>query len=57
MLLTPFAADAQDDLTKNFVAKYAEKFNGEVPIQFAADAYDAVYAVKAACRSDRRYGY
>ena len=51
MLLTPFAADAQDDLTKNFVAKYAEKFNGEVPIQFAADAYDAVYAVKAAAEA------
>ncbi len=48
MLLTPFAADAQDDLTKSFVAKYAEKFNGEVPIQFAADAYDAIYAIKAA---------
>ena len=48
MLLTPFAADAQDDLTVNFVTTYAEKFNGEVPIQFAADAYDAVYAVKAA---------
>ena len=48
MLLTPFAADAQDDLTKNFVAKYAEKFNGEVPMQFAADAYDAIYAIKAA---------
>ncbi len=48
MLLTPFAADAQDELTKKFVAKYAEKFNGEVPIQFAADAYDAIYAIKAA---------
>jgi len=48
MLLTPFAVDAQDDLTKKFVAAYAEKFNGEVPIQFAADAYDAIYAIKAA---------
>lgn len=48
MLLTPFAADAQDDLTKKFVATYAEKFNGEVPMQFAADAYDAIYAIKAA---------
>jgi len=48
MLLTPFAADAEDEMTQSFVAKYAEKFNGEVPIQFAADAYDAVYAVKAA---------
>lgn len=47
MLLTPFAADAQDDLTKNFVAKYKEKYN-ETPNQFAADAYDAIYAIKAA---------
>ena len=48
MLLTPFAVDAQDELTKKFVATYAEKFNGEVPMQFAADAYDAIYAIKAA---------
>ena len=47
MLLTPFAADATDDLTVNFVKKYNEKF-GETPNQFAADAYDAVYIVKAA---------
>jgi len=47
MLLTPFAADAQDDLTVKFVASYKEKYN-EVPNQFAADAYDAVYAIKAA---------
>ena len=47
MLLTPFAADAQDDLTKNFVATYKEKY-GDIPNQFAADAYDAVYAIKAA---------
>lgn len=47
MLLTPFAADATDDLTVNFVTTYEEKF-GETPIQFAADAYDAVYAIKAA---------
>lgn len=47
MLLTPFAADATDDLTKAFVAAYQEKY-GDVPNQFAADAYDAVYAVKAA---------
>jgi len=48
MLLTPFAADAQDAATQSFVKKYAEKYNGEVPIQFAADAYDAMYAIKAA---------
>ena len=48
MLLTPFAADAQDEMTKKFVAKYAEKYNVEVPMQFAADDYDAIYAIKAA---------
>ena len=42
MLLTPFSADAQDDTTKNFVAKYQEA-HGEIPNQFAADGYDAVY--------------
>lgn len=47
MLLTPFAADATDDLTVKFVTTYQEKY-GEVPNQFAADAYDAVYAIKAA---------
>ncbi len=47
MLLTPFAADAQDDLTVNFVAKYQELYN-EVPNQFAADAYDGIYIIKAA---------
>lgn len=47
MLLTPFAADAQDEATKNFVAAYQAKFN-EVPNQFAADAYDAMYIIKAA---------
>ncbi len=56
MLLTPFSADAEDDLTKNFVAKYQELYN-EVPNQFAADGYDAVYAVyealvKAGCKED-----
>lgn len=47
ILLTPFAADAQDEATQKFVATYQEKYN-EIPNQFAADAYDAVYAVKAA---------
>jgi len=48
MLLTPFSADAQDDLTVNFVTKYNELYNGETPNQFAADSYDAVYIIKAA---------
>ena len=47
MLLTPFNADAQDEATQNFVAKYQEQY-GEVPNQFAADAYDCVYALKQA---------
>lgn len=47
VLLTPFAADAQDEATQAFVAKYQEAY-GEVPNQFAADAYDAMYIIKAA---------
>lgn len=47
ILLTPFAADATDDLTVNFVTKYEELY-GETPNQFAADAYDAIYAIAAA---------
>ncbi|MBQ9648738.1 MAG: ABC transporter substrate-binding protein, partial [Oscillospiraceae bacterium] len=43
MLLTPFNADSDDARTQAFVKKYQEKF-GEVPNQFAADAYDCVYA-------------
>lgn len=47
MVLTPFSADAQDELTKNFVAEYNERY-GETPNQFAADGYDCVYAIKQA---------
>ena len=42
MLLTPFAADASDDATQKFVKAYKEKYNDEIPNQFAADAYDGV---------------
>ena len=44
LLMTPFAASAEDELTQNFVAKYQEAYN-EVPSQFAADGYDCVYAL------------
>ena len=44
MLLTPFNADATDEKTASFVKKYKEQF-GETPNQFAADAYDVVYAI------------
>lgn len=47
MLLTPFSADAADERTQTFVKTYKEQFN-DVPNQFAADAYDGVYVVKAA---------
>lgn len=48
MLLTPFNADATDAKTVSFVKKYQEKY-GEIPNQFAADAYDCVYAYYQAC--------
>ena len=47
MLLTPFNADATDEATVNFVTKYEERY-GETPNQFAADAYDCIYAYKQA---------
>jgi branched-chain amino acid transport system substrate-binding protein len=50
MLLTPFAADAQDEKTQNFVSAYKAAY-GETPNQFAADAYDAIYIIKAAAEA------
>ena len=47
MLLTPFSADATDELTVNFVTNYEAAY-GATPDQFAADAYDAVYTIYAA---------
>ena len=46
-MLTPFSADAEDELTQNFVKNYKEAY-GDTPIQFAADAYDSVYAIAQA---------
>lgn len=48
MLLTPFSADASDEATQSFVAKYKEK-TGIVPNQFAADAYDVICSLYQAC--------
>lgn len=48
ILLTPFAADSKDEASQKFVAAYKSAYNDEIPNQFAADAYDAVYIVKAA---------
>lgn len=47
MLLTPFNPSSDDERTQNFVKKYEEKY-GETPNQFAADAYDCIYAYKQA---------
>ena len=48
MLLTPFSATAEDEASQNFVKAYNDAHNGETPNQFAADAYDVIYAMKAA---------
>ena len=48
MLLTPFSADASDEATQSFVAKYKKK-TGIVPNQFAADAYDVICSLYQAC--------
>ena len=45
MLLTPFSATVEEN--QSFVQAYQDAF-GDTPNQFAADAYDAVYILKAA---------
>ena len=49
-MLTPFSADAQDERTQAFVESY-KALTGEIPNQFAADCYDAVYALYAASQN------
>ena len=49
MLLTPFSADATDDLTSSFVSKF-EGAHSETPSQFAADGYDCPYAIYEALK-------
>lgn len=51
MLLTPFAADSTDEKTQAFVTAYKDAYT-DTPNQFAADAYDAVYAIKAAAEKE-----
>ena len=46
-MLTPFAADNPAENVQSFVKKYQEAY-GATPDQFAADAYDAIYVIKAA---------
>lgn len=46
-MLTPFSADSTEEKSAAFVKAYEEAYN-ETPNQFAADAYDAVYAIAQA---------
>ena len=55
MLLTPFAADASDEKTQAFVTAYKEAY-GDTPNQFAADAYDVVYAIYDAVKAGNLNG-
>ncbi|HIU48730.1 MAG TPA: ABC transporter substrate-binding protein [Candidatus Avimonoglobus intestinipullorum] len=47
VFLTPFIATAEKENIAQFVQAYEAKYN-ETPDQFAADAYDAIYVIKAA---------
>ncbi len=49
MLLTPFVTDENDE-TQAFTDKYVEAYGG-IPNQFAANAYDGIYAIKAAAEA------
>ena len=48
MLLTPFSATSEDEKTKAFVEAYEAANKDEVPNQFAADAYDVLFAMQLA---------
>lgn len=47
MFLSPFTPTSDDEAIQKFVTDYKEAY-GETPNQFAADAYDGIYAIKAA---------
>lgn len=48
--ITPFDVNSSDTKVSSFVTKYKETF-GAAPDQFAADAYDAVYAIAEAMKA------
>ena len=43
--LAPIDVNSTDAKIKSFVDAYKAEYNGEIPDQFAADAYDAVYVI------------
>lgn len=47
MFMSPFTPTSEDEMIQKFVKDYEEAY-GETPNQFAADAYDGIYAMKAA---------
>ena len=48
--ITPFDVNSEETVSANFTASYKEKYNA-VPDQFAADGYDAVYAIAEAIKA------
>ncbi len=47
MFMSPFTPTSEDEAIQKFVKDYEEAY-GSTPNQFAADAYDGMYAIKAA---------
>ena len=52
MLLTPFAADAEDQATQDFVKAYKDAY-GEIPNQFAADTYDGIMVLAELMKKEK----
>lgn len=50
MLLTPFSVTSEDEKSKAFVEAYEAANKNEVPNQFAADAYDVLFAMQHCCK-------
>lgn len=47
MFMSPFTPTSEDETIQKFVKDYQDAY-GDTPNQFAADAYDGMYAIKAA---------
>lgn len=47
MFLSPFTPTSEDEAIQKFVKDFEAEYGG-TPNQFAADAYDGIYAIKAA---------
>ncbi len=47
MFLSPFTPTSTDEAIQKFVTAFKDKY-GDTPNQFAADAYDVIYAIKLA---------